>query len=84
MAKPILVIRMTRQAKDSFERISKAVRKQMQDEYHVLMVGEEMNFFEIKFEVLNVDKEPEIKYSELKKLINKEIEEAPHTGVIID
>lgn len=70
MAKPILIIRMPEGYNDSFEAVSKGVRKQFNNEYHVLVVGGYDE--ELKFEVLNVDKEPEIKYSELKKLIKKE------------
>lgn len=72
MAKPILIIRMPESTVQYFDKIRKSIRTQLNEEYHVLTVGEDINSPE--FQVLNVDKEPEIKYSELKKLIQKEVE----------
>lgn len=72
MAKPILVIRIHQDASPHFDKISKSLRKQMKDEYHVLIVGEDID--KVKFETFNVDKEEPITYAKLKKLINKEIE----------
>lgn len=72
MAKPILVIRLPESFSQSLDKVSKSIRKSMDNEYHVLTVCSEIE--EVNFEVFNVDKEPEIKYSELKKLINKEVE----------
>lgn len=70
MAKPILIIRMPETASQYFDKIRKFVGRDLNNEYHILIVGEDVNSPE--FQVLNVDKEPEIKYSELKKLIKKE------------
>ena len=72
MAKPILVVRTPESFFQATTKIQKSIRKTMNEEYHVLVVcgGED----DVKFEVFNVDKEKPIKYSELKKLINKEVE----------
>lgn len=67
MAKPILVVRIQHDALDRCEEITKSVAINLQFEYHVLLVGEDI--VEPKFEVYNVDKEPEIDYEELKKLL---------------
>lgn len=66
MAKPILVIRChheldTNEVRNMFE-------GKMPD-YHIIFVHKfELN--DPEFEVYNVDKEPEIDYEELKRLIN--------------
>lgn len=73
MAKPILIVRLPENYSESMNTICKSIRIQMMNEYHVLGVCEGES--DISFQVLNVDKEPEIKYSELKKLINKEVNE---------
>jgi len=68
MAKPILVIRTPNDFAGSSDKIQRAIRKQLQDEYHVLMVSQDSE--EVSFEVFNVDKEEPINYSQLKKLVN--------------
>ncbi len=72
MAKPILVIRTPQNFAGSSDKIQRAIRKQLQDEYHVLMVSQDTD--ELSFEVFNVDKEEPIGYGKLKELINKEVE----------
>lgn len=69
MAKPILVVRANNSFSESFDKISKSIRKHMADEYHVLVIGSTTE--EPTFEVFNVDKEPEITYTKLKELINE-------------
>jgi len=80
MAKPILVIRMNGGFSNAFPKIVKSVRAQLNDEYHVLTIGEETDV--CKMEVFNVDKEEPINYSQLKKLINKEVETIQDATII--
>lgn len=72
MAKPILVIRLNQDYSDSFAKLTKSVRAQFNNEYHVILIGEH-DLEKPLLEVYNVDKEEPINYSQLKKLINKEI-----------
>lgn len=67
MAKPILVIRINFCAIDGAPEAKESLEKQTNNEYHILFVGQETN--DPIFEVYNVDKEPEIDYEQLKKLL---------------
>lgn len=73
MAKPILTIRVNEDYSQSFSKVQKSIRKQLNDEYHVLLIGQ-VGLEDPIINVYNVDKEEPINYSQLKKLINKEVE----------
>lgn len=69
MAKPILVLRLPNAFSSANDKIQKATRKGLNEEYHVICVSTESE--EVVFEVYNVDKEEPINYSQLKKLIKQ-------------
>ena len=66
MAKPILVIRHHHKLNPDY--LSNEIGSKMPD-YHVLCVRQQ-DLYDPTFEVYNMEKEPEIDYEELKKLIN--------------
>jgi len=68
MAKPIIVVRVPFAFMASENDIRRATQEQLNYEYNVLVVEQILE--EVSFEVYNVDKQPEIDYEELKRLIN--------------
>lgn len=70
MAKPILICRLPFESltKEQVDTTKSQTEDMLGNEYHVLLVvdGEK----DIRFEVYNVDKEPEVDYKQLKELIN--------------
>lgn len=68
MAKPILVIRVNHSVVEETIDMHERIREAFDNEYHVFVVGSDSN--ETIIETHNVDKQPEIDYEELKKLIN--------------
>ena len=78
MAKPILIIRIptasvNEMGKDKLAHIQRGLRNEL-DDYHVLMMSDS-NVTESKFECFNVENLDAITIDELKKHIDKKIDQ---------
>lgn len=69
MAKPIVISRVPVFCKDHLIELKDGLTLELNNEYHVIVVTDDSLSIP-QFEVYNVDKEPEIDYEGLIKLIN--------------
>ena len=69
MAKPIVILRAPVFCKDHLIELKDGLTLELNNEYHVIVVTDDSLSIP-QFEVYNVDKEPEIDYEGLIKLIN--------------